>query len=176
MWYLSKRECKCWVFSLTQAKGLSGDSKRSLRNAWSFSLCPEVGVGQENSISVFSLMLQPGTSPGHSLKKRCVPNRPVLRLPRAGLLWPQRSLGEAEGKRRDPQGTSSLAPHHPPSLVAPPSGAPGASSSPGGPCPAAAMEKLQPWTRATLRNSSTGGGGGWTYRTLNSLPCLTCSF
>lgn len=38
------------------------------------------------------------------------------------------------------------------------------------------MEKLEPWTRAILRNSSKGGGGVWTYRTLNSLSCLTCSF
>lgn len=111
-WYPDLTFCTCpkeslsaGFFSLTQAKGLSGDSNRSLRNAWSFSLCPEVGVGQENSISVFSLMLQPRTSPDHSLKKRCVPNRLVLRLPRAGLLWPQRSLGEAEGKR--PTGDSA---------------------------------------------------------------------
>ena len=34
---------------LTQTKGFSGDSNNSLRYAWSFSLCPEMGIGQENS-------------------------------------------------------------------------------------------------------------------------------
>lgn len=57
-----KESLSAGFFPLAQAKGLSEDSNCSLRYAWSFFLCPEVGVGPENSISVFSLMLQPGTS------------------------------------------------------------------------------------------------------------------
>lgn len=45
--YLSKRISQCWVFSPAQARGFSEDSNQSLRYVWSFSLCPEVGVGPD---------------------------------------------------------------------------------------------------------------------------------
>lgn len=162
----------------------SGDSQKinwSLRYAWSFSLCLEVGVGQENSICVFSLILQPGISSEHSQKKL------ILCLPRCRPSpAPEVSPGSLGG--RDPlQGTSTWGlppqPHsHLLNLVAPQHShfqcyrctrAP-ALLFPGRPCSVAAIEKLQPWTQAILRKSSKGVGGGWRGRTLNSLSCLTC--
>lgn len=46
---------------------------------------------------------------------------------------------------------------------------------PGRPCSGAALEKLLPWTQATVRNSSKGGGRDWRNETLHSLSRLTYS-
>lgn len=95
-----------WHFVLVQKSLSAGvflefseDSNHSLRYAWSFSLCPEVGIGQENPI--LCLFSNPPTKdlPGTPSQEKRVPSRLVLRLPRCRLsLAPGVSPGRLKGK------------------------------------------------------------------------------
>lgn len=88
---VQKRILSAGYFPWPKARGYQ-KTDQSPRYAWSFSLCPEVDIGQENPICVFSLLLQPGTSPEHTVNRDVFLTDECCVCLGAGLLQPQRSL------------------------------------------------------------------------------------